>query len=117
MRPILPKLMSSSSLVSSLLELGDTTLVQLDLDDFLERVHNPVANPMMRDVAQSWLLEVTTFPTIAPCPELVLECMNHYDKGNRCIRQNNGEVLLSIDRQIVMAAMGIPHREPYSTLR
>lgn len=105
--------MNSSSLVSSLLELGDIALVQLDLDVFLERVNNSTADPMMRDVAQSRLLEAVAFPTAAPFPELVLECMNHYDKGNRCIRKNNGEVLLSIDKQTVMTNMGTPHREPY----
>lgn len=113
MRPVLHKMMSTSSLVSSLPELGDTTLVQLDLDVFLERVKNSTADPMTREVAQSGLLEAAAFPRTVSCVELVLECMHHYDKGNRCIRKNDGEVLLSIDRQTVMAAMGIPHREPY----
>lgn len=50
MRPVLPKLVSLSSLVSSLPELGDTTLVQLDLEVLLERVKNLIAD-MMKDVA------------------------------------------------------------------
>lgn len=66
MRPTLPRLMNSSSLVSSLPELADTNLVQLDLDVFLERVRNPIADSMMKDIAQSGLLEATTFPTAAP---------------------------------------------------
>lgn len=63
----------------------------------------------MRDIAQSSLLEVAAFPTAAPCLELVLEYMNHYDNINKHIRKNNGEVLFSIDRQTVIVAMGIPH--------
>lgn len=68
---------------------------------------------MLKAISQSGLLEAAAFPIIAPCPELILDCNNHYDKVNKCIRRNNGEVLLSIERGIVMVAMGIPHQEPY----
>lgn len=39
--------------------------------------------------------------------------MNRYDASNRCIRANNGDMLVRIDKEIVMATIGIPHKEPY----
>ncbi|XP_057830722.2 pentatricopeptide repeat-containing protein At2g13600-like [Cryptomeria japonica] len=81
--------------------MGDTSLVLADLSDFLERAKNPVQNSMMERIVKSGLIEAATFPIVAPCLELVLECMNRYDAEHRCIRNINGEVLLKIDRDTV----------------
>lgn len=67
----------------------------------------------MEKIVKSCLVEATTFPITAPCPKLVLECMNWYDAKYRCIGNINGEALLKIDREIVMADMGIAHKDPY----
>lgn len=91
MRPTLPKLGCTSCLVSTLPELGDTSLAEVDLVNFLERARNPDGNSMMGKIVKSGLIEAATFPTAAPCPELVLECINKYDADNRCIRTNSGE--------------------------
>lgn len=62
---------------------------------------------------KSGLVEAATFPIVAPCLELVLECMNRYDAEHKCVRNVNGVVLLKINIEIVMVAMGIPQKEPY----
>lgn len=113
MRPTLQKLGRTSCLVSTLLELGDNSLAQANLGDFLERVGNPNGNSMMGKIVKSRLIEAVAFPTTAPFPKLVMECMSRYDADNRCIRTSNGEVLVKIDKETVMAAMGIPHKDSY----
>lgn len=113
MRPTLLKLGLTSCLVSSLPEMGDTSLALMDLSDLLERAKNLVQNSMMERIVKSGLVEAITFPIATPLQMLVLECMNMYDAEHRCIRNVNGEVLLKIDREIVMATMVIPHKEPY----
>lgn len=113
MRLTLPKLGRTSCLISTLQELDDTAFVQDELDNFLERAKNPIANSMMGKIVHSGLVEAATFPIAAPCPELVYACMNRYDASNRYIRANNGDMLVRIDREIVMAAIGVPHKESY----
>lgn len=112
MRPTLPKLGHNYCLVSPLPKLGDTSLALVNLSDFLDRAKNLVQNSMMERIVKSGLVEAAAFP-IAPCPELVLECMNRYDVEHRCIRNVNGEVLLKIDRETIMVGMGIAHKEAY----
>lgn len=60
---------------------------------------------------RSGLIEAATFPLAAPCLDLVIVCMNRYDAENICIRTSNGELLVGINREIIMATMGIPHKE------
>lgn len=93
--------------------MGDTSLALANLSDFLERDKNPFQNSMMERIVKSGLIENTAFPIVAPCPELVLECMNRYDVEHGCIRNINGQVLLKNDRKTVMAPLGIPHKESY----
>lgn len=113
MRPILPKLSRTSCLVSILLELEDTSLAQANQGDFLERARNPEAGSMMEKIVKSGLIEVVSFPTTAPCPDLVIACINRYVVDNRCIRTSSGQFLVDIHRETVVVAMGIPHKEPY----
>lgn len=113
MRPTQPKLGRTSHLISSLPEMGDTSPVQANLTNFLERAKNPAQNSMMEKIVRSGLIEAVAFPVATPCLELVLECMNRYGVEQRCIRAINEEVLLKIDRETVMASMGIPHKESY----
>lgn len=62
---------------------------------------------------KSGLVEAATFPIVASCPKLVLECMNRCGVECRCIRNANDEVLLKIDRETVMATIGIHPKDPY----
>lgn len=113
MRPVLLKLGRTSCLVSILPELDDTSLAHANLGDFLERTKNPQAGSIMEKIVRSGLVEAVAFPLIVPCPDLVVACMNRYDAENRCIRTNNGELLVGINRETVMVEMGIPHKESY----
>lgn len=113
MRPVLPKLDQTSCLVSILSEMEDTSLVHADLGNFLERTKNPQAGSLMEKIVKSGLVEAVAFPLAAPCPDLVLDCMNIYESENRCIRTSDGEMLVHINRETVMATMGIPHKEEY----
>lgn len=70
MRATFPKHGHTSCLVSTLLKLGDTSLDQADLGDFLERVVNPNDNSIMGKIVRSGLIEDASFPTIAPCHKL-----------------------------------------------
>lgn len=97
MRLTLPKLGRTSCLVSILPELGDTSLVQANLGDFLERARNPRADSMMERIVRSGLIEASAFPTAAPCLELVITCMNRYDVESRSIRTSSGELLVEIN--------------------
>lgn len=68
---------------------------------------------MIGKIVKSGLIKVVAFPTASPCHELVIECMNKYDADNRCIRTSSGEVLMEIDKETLMGAIGIPHKDPY----
>lgn len=113
MRPMLSKIGWTSCLVSILPELEDTSLVHVDLGDFLERTKNPLTGSLMEKIVKSGLVEATAFPLVATCLDLLMACMNRYNTENKCIKTSNGELLVSINRETVMAAMGIPHKEEY----
>lgn len=61
MRPMLPKLGWTSCLVSILPELEDTSLIHVDLGDFLERTKNPQTSSLMEKIVKSGLVEAATF--------------------------------------------------------
>lgn len=110
---VLPKLARTSCLVSILPGLDDTSLAHTNLGDFLERTKNPQPGSMMEKIVRSGLIEADAFPLSAPCPDLVIACINRCDVESRCIRTSNGELLVGINREIVMATMGILHKESY----
>lgn len=109
----MPNLGRTSCLVRILLELEDTSLVQVDLGDFLERAKNPQTSSMMEKIVKSGLVEVAPVLLVAPCLDLVMASMNRYDIENICIRTSNDELLVNINKEIVMETMGIPHKDEY----
>lgn len=68
---------------------------------------------MMEILVRSGLVEAAAFPLAAPCPDLVIACTNRYDVENRCIRTSSGEMLVDINRETIIVAMQIPHKESY----
>lgn len=66
---------------------------------------------MMERIIKSGLIEVARIPNATPCPKLVIACMNTYDSSNRLIRTCNGELLVKINRETILAAIGIPHED------
>lgn len=96
-----------------LLELDDTYLAQAYLGNFLERAKNLEVGSIMERIVRSGLVEAIAFLVAAPCPNLGIACMNRYDAENRCIRTSSCELLVDINRETVMAMMGILHKKPY----
>ena len=94
-------------------EIHDTFMVNKNLTDVIERTRNTQSGPIYQKLANSGLLEATPFPIAITCPELVIECANHYDTGTRCIKKVSGEVIVKINRTSVYSAFRIPHKEPY----
>lgn len=76
--PKMPKL-EKPCLLSSLLEIQYTFLVNKNLADILERVKSVQSRPIYQNLASSGLLEATTFPSAIGCLELVIECANNYE--------------------------------------
>jgi len=70
----------------------------------------------MKKIVDSGLVEAAAFPQSILCPELVQECINRYDPQNRCVKNANGDVLFSVNRQTLMSVMKIPHKGAYSNL-
>lgn len=69
--------------MSILPELDDTSLAHANLGDLLERTKNPQDGSIMEKIVRSGLVEAAAFPLAAPCPYLVVACMNRYDAENR----------------------------------
>lgn len=59
------------------------------------------------------MVEVKAFPPTVSCQEVVLECMSRYDPAERCIRDVDGKVLLTISWEVITAVMKIPEEEQY----
>lgn len=62
--------------MSILPELDDTFLAHANLGDLLERAKNPQTGSMTEKIVKSGLVEAATFLFVAPCPNLVVACMN-----------------------------------------
>ena len=100
-------------LLSSLPKIHDTFLVNRSLPDIIERARNVQSGPIYQGLVNSELLEATVFPASILCPELIIECANHYDPGTRCIKKISGEVVVRINRTSLCSALRIPHKELY----
>lgn len=113
MRPKPPQPDPKSGLVYSLLDIWDTFLPVLNLEEFYERACDSANTPLMQKILDSGLIEAAAFPPVVSCPELVLECMSRYDPVERCIRDVKGKSLLVISRQTIATVMRIPKKEQY----
>ena len=111
-RPKMPK-PEKPCLLSSLLEICDTFLVNRSLPDIIKRARNVQSSPIYQGLVNSRLLEAVAFLASIVCPKLIIECANHYDPGTRCIKKFFGEVVVRINRTNVCSALRIPHKEPY----
>ena len=110
--PKMPKL-EKPCLLSSLPKFCDTILVNKNLADVIVWAKHAHSRPIYQKLASSGLLEAATFPTAIGCPELVVECANHYDPNSRCVKKIFEEVVVRINRASVCSTLKIPHKEPY----
>lgn len=61
------------------LEFSDTALRDFDMGNLLERLKSQMSELFMTEIANSGLVEATTFPFVVAYLELVRECVNRFD--------------------------------------
>ena len=61
-------------------------------------------------------MEAAGFPVAVQAPELIVECINHYNPDTKQILLPDQSVLISVDRQAVVNCLRIPEREEFSAL-
>ena len=61
-------------------------------------------------------MEAAGFLVAVQAPELILECINHYNPDTKQILLPDKIVLISIDRQAVVNCLWILEREEFSDL-
>lgn len=94
-------------------EMKDTTIVDDDIREIVSRLRKLVDEAMSIKIVESGLLEAAGFLDVIPCPELAIEFRNRYCKAKRCIKIKSGEVLVNVDRTVIMTTLRIPPVEIY----
>ena len=64
---------------STLQNLTDTSLRFYDIDDFQRRLGAEPIHPITKKLRDIGLVEVAGFPVAVQAPELIYECINHYN--------------------------------------
>ena len=101
---------------SACLTITDTSLYFYDMQDFQRRLRAEPIHPITEKLRGSGLVEAAGFPVGVQAPELILECINHYNPYTKQILLPNQTMLISIDRQAVVKCLRIPEREKFSNL-
>lgn len=68
-----------NDLKSDYQNLEDTSLKFFDLSDFLKRVKAPNPHLVMEKLRDCGLVEAAAYPTTVQVPELIYECIAHYN--------------------------------------
>ena len=89
----------------------DTSLCFYDMQDFQRRLRTEPVHPITERLKGSGLVEAAGFPVAVQAPELIIECINHYNPDTKKILLPDQTVLISIDRQAVVNCLRIPERE------
>lgn len=99
---------NAASLECVHLEFSDTALRDFDMGDLLERLKSQMSELFMTEIENSGLVEATAFPLAVACLELVRECINRFDIRHQCIRKDDGQVLLTVNRETIVSVFRIP---------
>ena len=94
----------------------DTSLRFYDMQDFQRRLRTEPVHPIIERLKGSGLVEAAKFPVAVQAPELILECINHYNPDTKQILLPDQSVLISIDRKAVVNCLRILEREEFSDL-
>lgn len=86
----------------------DTSLRFYDMQDFQRRLKTDPIHPITEKLRVSGLVEVAGFPIAVQAPELIVECINHYNLDTKQILLPNQTVLISIDHQAIVNCLPIP---------
>ena len=87
---------------SSWSTITDTSLRFYDMQDFQKRLRTDPIHPITEKLLGSGLVEAVGFPVAMQAPELILECINHYNPDTKQILLPDQTVLISIDRQAIV---------------
>ena len=94
----------------------DTSLRFYDMQDFQRRLRTEPVHPITERLKRGRLVDAAGFPVVVQAPELIIECINHYNPDTKQILLPDQSVLISIDRQEVVNCLRIPEREEFSDL-
>ena len=103
-------------IISAWSTITDTSLYFYDMQDFQRRLRTELVHPITEKLKGSRLVEAAGFPILVQAPELILQCINHYNSDTKQILLPDQSVLISIDRQAVVNYLQIPEREEFSYL-
>ena len=73
-------------------------------------------HPIMEKLRDSGLVEADMFPVAVQAPEVIYECMNHYNLDTQQIIMSDSTVLISINRQTVVNCFRVPERDEFLNL-
>lgn len=92
----------------------DVVIVDDDIREIVHQILREIEGEVIAiRFVGSGLLEAIGFPEVFPCLELVMECCNWYNKSERYINTRSGEVLVNINREVIMVMLRIPSVEVY----
>lgn len=97
-------------------EIGDTKLRQVNMNEFREEFNAPNPPPITQKVVNSGFVEATAFLVAVQFPELVLECIRHYDSQAWEIIIEDNRLVVKIQRTTFVSCLRIPKREAYLAL-
>ena len=86
----------------------DTSLHFFNMQDFQRRLRMEPIHHITKKLQGNWLVEAARFLVAVQAPELIIECINHYNLDTKKILLPNQTMLISIDRQAVVNCLWIP---------
>ena len=96
--------------------ISNTSLHFFDMLDFQRRLRAEPIHPITEKLHGSGLVKASGFPITVQAPELIVECINHYNPNTKKILLPDQIILISVDRKAVVNCLQIPECEEFSTL-
>ena len=103
-------------LKSTLLDIGDTILGNVYLQDFWSSLVNEEKTPLARKILESGLAQVGEHPISVQCLDLVLECTKAYHPNTREVISSNNKVIVCLDPASIAIIFRLPTRMQYASI-
>lgn len=94
-------------------KIRDTKVGQVNLDELWEKVNKPNPPLIKQKVIVIGLIEAATFPIVIQCPNLVIECIIHYDSHTCEVRTHDNRLVVKIQRTTFTSCLKLPKREKF----
>ena len=94
----------------------DASLYFYDMQDFQRRLKSESIHPITKRLWGSELVEAVGFPMAIQAPELIYECINHYNLDTRQIVLPNDIVLISINMKTMVNFLQVLEWEDFLDL-